>query len=663
MILFDKNVNMESISSQDELEKKTMEKQRLLDEERVLRDSSGTNLEDGILSVNTVRLGDGCRQNCIHCGSYDQGSGKWDLIANAVTSERMERILNQEFLVKSSPDEEEASSKEGNEKTETEAETKEISGYVKKRMIDLFANYVTTDINQEPLDSDAFLQFSKLVKKLSGGESRVVCVSHGVTKKGEKSSSEQVRRLREIVDFMEEYDVFVLSLDFSRMGGKIDYKTNLDSYATTINELRPAIESGVHVTVSIQGNDEKDSPYNRTRALNFYDKVKRRLEQEFGWDPRLFHHIVVETERAWVNKGRAKLLPGVDPDGQCPVIPDERFVYNHLKSATMGGYLDMITGGLYMHPYNAHRTYNDVLAISRKLCGRAKRPSKCSWEKVEHGFTLPNLSYVFSQKGKRELFDVKRRLVRLLRMDPEKEDEEEKTAGTMAAQASEEIEQALYECSQAVEAFVGDPMESDLMDMFEVAVGAQGGKGLFLKDKDLKDEANKKILKSIFGVPEREEDTEYLKRVGLWNKLEEISSKDKSKRDSAEQFLALRLGESKTRGDSDDVEMLKVCADKLRETVIIALATKEREVWGIARRLLKVIEQSTDFVEAVLVEALDKRKGALEENIGEESGREGLKRQYFTREELDIATPPTNKGVNLAEELKALEDSEREGEE
>lgn len=587
---------MERMGSQEDLEKKKEEEiQRLLEEGRVLRNSSGANLTEGTLSVNNIKMGDGCRQNCIHCGAYNKEGDKWDLVANAVTYERIKEVLLQEFLV---------------EVPQGEENVEGVTKYVKKRLIDLFANYVTTDINQEPLDSDAFLHFAKLVKKLSGGASRAVCVSHGVTMKGEKSSSEQIKRLREIVEFMGEYDVFVLSMDFARLGGKIDYKTNLDSYVTTLNELKPAIEKGVHVTVSIQGDDEKDGPYNRARAVSLYENVKKKLEQDFGWDPRLFNNIVVKTERAWVKKGGARLLPGVDPGGQCPVIPDEEFVYNHLKSATMGGFLDMITGGLYMHPYNAHRTYNDVSEISRKLNGRAKRPSKCSWEEVEYGCKLEDLSYSFTREGKRRLLRVRRQWGRL--RQPELKKENKNKQSEEAAEAALDAEAAVVaEAVLDAEAAVADeytegeesiseregeemmaaaeeviPTPEEIAEYYGREMGRLLGEGTTVNIEEDDKKYAQSIFDSILKRAGREEEFSSNDMMGVCFALRRVSFEDAEVRKQAERFLEAMLEGSKKRGQENDFVILRFCDNELKK---MRNKEKDASVLETIESLLKLI--------------------------------------------------------------------------
>src|SRR3989338_4687970 len=119
---------------------------------------------DGSVQIMTVRLGEGCREACAQCGAYPKILSSGDLVPRDVTRDRIEACLKGEFVI--------GRSSNGKEAPEGEVPPEEASGETRKRLADLLANYVTTDVNQEPLDSDIFLDFADLVKSLTGGKSR-----------------------------------------------------------------------------------------------------------------------------------------------------------------------------------------------------------------------------------------------------------------------------------------------------------------------------------------------------------------------------------------------------------------------------------------------------------------------------------------------------------
>ncbi len=362
----------------------------------------------GSLKIFNVRLGEGCSENCAQCAAYPQDKTKdpGDFIPREVTRDRIKLCLEREF------DLERYTSvrrqQNGPESVSVGHETAEVESATRLRLIDLFANYVTTDINQEPLNGDAFLHFAQLVKELSKGKSRAVCISHGLRAKKviddvASFDTKNVERLRGIVDFMEEGDVFVLSLDMSRSSAKIDSDLNFHSYLETLKMLKPALDKGVRITVSVQGDSDKSGPLYRGKAGNMYDEICEELVGSCGWTPSEVAALFIDVGRTWISAGRAQVLPGVDPNGECPVIPDNSFVSHTLTKSTNMGFLDTETGGVWVHPHNQHRTYNDVVRLSRHLSARGLVPyAKLGpWEEAYvNDDPLPDLRDQFSRQAR-----------------------------------------------------------------------------------------------------------------------------------------------------------------------------------------------------------------------------------------------------------------------
>lgn len=329
----------------------------------------------------TVRLGEGCKEACVQCGAYPKGLQPGDLLPKGVTRERIRNCLLGEFVIRESVGSQVSDSPDT------------VQGEVKRRMADILANFVTTDVNQEPLDSDTFLDFADLVKELTGGKSRAVCISHGlrVSADGEPASEDAVRRLDALAAKMDDGDVFVLSLDLARSQGAISHDVNLHSYAETLNRLKPALEKGSRITVSIQGVDNTESPFHRVRATNLYDQVRECLRLQYGWNDSELTSLFMDTGRSWVSKGRAENLLGLEAGGACPVIPDAGLVVNNLNKPTNAAFVDAVSGRVFVVPNNEGRSYNDVARLSRYLSARGASGVRMGhWEEVG-GVEYPQL--------------------------------------------------------------------------------------------------------------------------------------------------------------------------------------------------------------------------------------------------------------------------------
>lgn len=328
---------------------------------------------DGSVKIMTFRTGEGCGEDCAHCGAYPVGVQPGDLLPEGVTRERMRACLLGEFVLNEAAN---------GQRLDT---PDDVKGEVRKRLADLLANYVTTDVNQEPLNSDTFLDFAGLVKELTGGKSRAVCISHGlrVSADGKPAGDDAVRRLDALAAMMDDKDVFVLSLDLARSQGKIGHDVNLHSYVETLNRLKPALDKGSTITVSIQGVDDPESPLYRLHATNLYVEVKEVLKSKYGWRDRELAGLIMDTGRSWVSKGRAEGLSGLDADRECPVIPDSRLVEDFLDKPTMAAFVDAISGRVFVVPNNPKRSYNDVARLSRHLSARGACGVKMGhWEEV-----------------------------------------------------------------------------------------------------------------------------------------------------------------------------------------------------------------------------------------------------------------------------------------
>lgn len=337
-------------------------------------------LDPGTVKVTAVRLGDGCSEYCISCGAYPAAEDREDGV-RAVTVMEVDEARIREML-------------------EREVDgSKAIVGDTRLKLVGCFARYVTTDVNQEPLNSDAFGHFMRLVKELSGGKSRAVCVSHGLRLDVHgKPKEDSARRLNEIVAMLDQQDVFVLSLDMARSQGKFGQSSqNLSSYVETLDRLRPALKKKTRITVSIQGVEDSTSPLHKGKAYELCGKVLAELKAKRGWSEAEIAQVILDDGRAWVGVGRSESLPGVNPAGECPVIPDTPLVAHDITRSQAGvvlnGVLDAVSGRLFAHPHNIGRGYNDLARLSRALSDdrAGKTPIEWgSWQEVYVNDTAVN---------------------------------------------------------------------------------------------------------------------------------------------------------------------------------------------------------------------------------------------------------------------------------
>jgi len=178
--------------------------------------------------IDMVEAAFGCPEGCAACGAYDG-------------TERM---------------------------TRGELSADQIRGHLRKeirgagvKIVDLLRRFVTTGIDVEPLFTNNFCDWARIIREESGGRSRGVCVSHGLhfVKHGEnewKCPEVMERHLEDIVKLMmDERDVegkqgvsptiplFVLSCDLQRRSALMGVPLGLkQQYEALMGEFRKSCD-------------------------------------------------------------------------------------------------------------------------------------------------------------------------------------------------------------------------------------------------------------------------------------------------------------------------------------------------------------------------------------------------------------------------------------
>ena len=296
--------------------------------------------KEGTVKVEMFRLGEGCSENCASCGAYSAERDPGDFCVKEVSRGRIHRCIN--AILKSTRNE-------------------------------VFPSYVTTDVQQEPLNGDAFFDFMRLIKKMTRGKTRAICISHGLhtTKDGKVVNPAAEERLRKIARFMDKRDAFVLSFDTMRSNARIGDDENVASYVETLDRLKFAVRRGVRVTISIQGVDgvDSDNPnyaYSRKRAQELLAVVINKLREEKKWTLEEVGGLVKDLSRQFVRIGRAaKEFPWLDPAGETPVIPDAEVIKKLYEggdlSHTLRARMNCVTGELEAQANNPLRSYGDTI--------------------------------------------------------------------------------------------------------------------------------------------------------------------------------------------------------------------------------------------------------------------------------------------------------------
>ncbi|MBT7736082.1 hypothetical protein HN709_00145 [Candidatus Peregrinibacteria bacterium] len=129
----------------------------------------------------------------------------------------------------------------------------------------------------------------------------------------------------------------IITLDFARAQGRINFASNAASYIKTLQLLKPAMaeSSQGFVTVSVQGlqNVDVDHPYGAHRALIFFQEILSRAGLTDREKSMLRGTADLGREIVGVGRGKnqdviAQYLHG---DEACEIVPDQAFVDKVIK--------------------------------------------------------------------------------------------------------------------------------------------------------------------------------------------------------------------------------------------------------------------------------------------------------------------------------------------
>ena len=209
---------------------------------------------------------------------------------------------------------------------------------------------------------------AELVYDLSNGESRAVCISHGLR----TNVTPMKKRLEKIVDLMlcGKVPLFVLTVDTARNRANISGEANIKGYTKTLEVLKPVLDMisrkkesndssipDARVTISLQGESDKNSPLFRQKAAEHFQEALKRSSLTASQRDSL----VWDRERPYANLGRTDIYLHGHEEGECPVIPDIKFVKKILPHGHIHrGMVDM-RGRVFRQINERLRTYNSSL--------------------------------------------------------------------------------------------------------------------------------------------------------------------------------------------------------------------------------------------------------------------------------------------------------------
>ncbi|PIQ77565.1 hypothetical protein COV82_03840 [Candidatus Peregrinibacteria bacterium CG11_big_fil_rev_8_21_14_0_20_46_8] len=268
--------------------------------------------------IDLFEITQGCPENCEHCGAYDKKRSKEDLQIRALSGKQIETLLQEN-----------------------------IRGSA-MRVVDYANTFVTTQVNSEPLRSDAFFDFANSIFHLSGKRSRAVFISHGVR----ADIPEMSERLKNIIQLTHAgvLQNIIITVDSARSNGSIGALANREGYRQTLKIVQSAA-AGARLTLSVQG--ESAPEHHNAFVKNM--RMIRSLIKKTGGSER----FMIDERISYAPAGRSQDRCN---DMYCDVIPDAAFMRDCVPTGHYWRGMMRFDGTVVVQPNRPGKTYNDSVA-------------------------------------------------------------------------------------------------------------------------------------------------------------------------------------------------------------------------------------------------------------------------------------------------------------
>lgn len=295
----------------------------------------------------------GCPEMCHHCGNYE--------ILDEISGSTHRKILRESLVIREFTRE------------QIDAVLRLCVDDQGAQLSSFLAPIVTTGIGSEVLRADNFNYLTNRVFESSKGKSRMILITHGI----HADNSKMIERFRESVELAIK-DVLagiIVTLDQQRHRFRSrNPKLNIDSYAATLELLRPVLasRSDARISFSIQGDDQYDTIDGIDSALDVFRKSLRAADLTSKEFSRLHVNL-----RGYSSKGRAKVFVPDDHSVACAVIPDPDFERTIDRSNRWRGWVDFYEKDL--------ESQNIMVKVRENNpgCSYDDLAEKDGWEEIE----------------------------------------------------------------------------------------------------------------------------------------------------------------------------------------------------------------------------------------------------------------------------------------
>lgn len=280
-------------------------------------------IQNGV-ALDMLRTTEGCTEGCAHCGAYPNGYGAEDLRIRRAPLEHVKELLQ----------------------ANVEDTQRQLASWLSTNL--------TTDVNTEPLAHPDFAKTVELIHHISGGNSRMIAISHGVR----TGVGAMYARLTKVIHQMQTNVIkhFVLTMDYQRLKGTIDDKLNETSYLDTLTLLKGGFGPDKRITVSLQGTSH-NSAVSFKRVETMYERIRAKL----GWSDQELSQLNEDRRVSYVSVGRAAEEISEDDSISCDVVPDKDYLVTRDPAPLYRARLDCFRNVVEVQPHRPGKTYNDTV--------------------------------------------------------------------------------------------------------------------------------------------------------------------------------------------------------------------------------------------------------------------------------------------------------------